>query len=141
MNPDCNLQTERIAEDLEHWLVQVTIPLAGPDGHGAPILGPDRIEFNGHGTEAYESFHYPPSPPASELAELRNFDFCKTNRQEYDLHVCAALLTIKHYLGSEIHISSDGTAGSPLWQQAIDLYDRVFPGRTARALARDLRQE
>jgi hypothetical protein len=45
------------------------------------------------------------------------FDFCKTAFKPYDLAVTAALIIIKHHLGSSVIVRSDG--GYPQWFDAL----------------------
>ena len=137
-DPDRDLLTDRIAADLRLFLSQVSVPLEGPERTGEPILGPDRIAFNGNGDQACDPFEYPPrfrSPLSSGEADL---DGCDTERRPYDVAVCAALLTIKYHLQDDIDISPAGQPDDLLWRLAIDQYDQVFPDRNTPELVSEL---
>lgn len=60
------------------------------------------------------------------------YSFCKTNRKPYDVAVCLTLLAMKHHLGEDIEITSDG--GKEDWMPALRLYKTIFkriPSRQA----------
>lgn len=79
---------------VDHW-----------DGHdaGARIIKDYRVEFDGIGDEAHETFCF----QAFELAG-RNFNFCKTAQKPYDIVVTACLSVAADVIGDGIKVSSDG---------------------------------
>ena len=60
---------------------------------------------NGKGSEGCEEFSL---PEHFSQAVNMGFQFCKTNRRPYDLVVSACLAVLKHRLGDNIDVSSDG---------------------------------
>lgn len=58
------------------------------------------IFLNGIGEDGHETFAI--NTGASE------WGFCKTARKPYDIVVCKVLLILKHYLGDDIKVESDG---------------------------------
>ncbi len=85
------------------------------------------IFLNGRGDEAHETFYFPrvvevPKHQMQEQFYIRKgqtFAFCKTACKPYDIAVTTSLLIIKHHLGEEISVSSDGEIGN--WESAIDI--------------------
>lgn len=72
------------------------------------------LNFNGTGDLGHETFiireHY---------KENVGFNFCKTNQKPYDVVVVACLCILKHYLGDNIEVSSDGSSLD--WCMGLDL--------------------
>lgn len=87
--------------------------IALADGYGEsgrPEITDDRIEFNGFGKDSYETFYLPRLYKEEDTEHNDReliFQSCKTNRRPYDLLVCAALVVLKHHLGSGCRISGD----------------------------------
>lgn len=84
-----------------------------------PEFSPDIINFNGIGEHGYETFSF--------YRNLKNFDFCKTGRDNgnpYDLAVCVVLVLAKYHFVDLIEISSDG--GATDWIQAVKLINKTF---------------
>lgn len=86
--------------------------LAGFDGGGKPEITATRIAFNGKKEEAHETFSLP-----IKLNTLKNrsepdkdivFQFCKTAHQPYDIVVTQCLVVLKHFMGNDIEVNSDG---------------------------------
>lgn len=80
------------------------------DGSGEKDSKPETkkcISFNGIEEESHETFFIP-----NKLAELEGdgfvFQFCKTARKEYDSVVVACITVLKHHLGDDVKVSSDG---------------------------------
>lgn len=77
------------------------VEVCGPDGYGKPCLTAENISFNGAGSfdEDYETFFVDDSGAPQ---------FCKTDRQPYDVVVTAVLT----YLAAEhgFEVGSDGNA-------------------------------
>jgi len=108
-------QFKQAVEDLRALLPELPVELAGFDGGGEPMLADDHIVFNGRLGEHCEPF---------EIARVE-FDrrgrgyvssFCKTEQMPYDIAVQAVLIVLKHHLGDEIRVASDGTG--PAWSDA-----------------------
>ena len=123
-----DMKVSEIAQDISQLAEAAGIPLA--DGTGAqgtsPAIGPDVIWFNGVGDDAYETFRYPPD---YSRGISPGFEFTKTARRPYDLVITAALVTIKHYMGDAVEVSSDGEFDTQDWAAAYALYSQVFPDR------------
>lgn len=140
-DPSSSLKTREIAADLRLMHLRSEWPLsdgAGTPG-GVPQFGPEGIEFNGIGEERLETFQYPPCARQNQQAGLHpGFGYCKTAHRPYDTFVAAALLVIKHHLGEGVSIYSDGSPAGREWRRAIDLFQHVYPGRDAAALARTI---
>jgi hypothetical protein len=83
------------------------IGVAGPHGHGQPILDPaEGIAFNGDASihRDYETFRL--APPAPEPGH--RWAFCKTGHRPYDLAVTAVLLRCRLLLPDVFLLASDG---------------------------------
>ncbi len=94
-----------------------------------PVFGPDVIIFNGLG-DSCEDFVYPPTEGAKPAAGLRsNRGKCRTECRDYDTLVSAALLAVKHHIGSKGSVRSTAAPDSEGWQAAFELYVRTFPER------------
>ena len=52
----------------------------------------------------------------------------------YDQLVAATMLVIKHHLGDDVVIKSDGEHRSATWNAALNLYLRTFAERDAPVL-------
>ena len=65
------------------------------------------ITFNGsrETDEDYETFYF---PRVQDEEGDRIFEFTKTAHRPYDIAVTACLVIIKHHLGDEIQVKSDG---------------------------------
>ena len=123
------LMTSEIAQDIQSIILASEVPIGDGDGgrDSQPLLEHDLVQLNGIGDESHESLCYPPNfkwnqgfrPP-----ESHGFAFCKTARKPYDVVVCAALLAIKHHLGDNVEINSDGKFDNE-WQPAYRLYRRA----------------
>jgi hypothetical protein len=83
-----------------------------------PAVNEELIRFNGQGEDGHETFlfeaHFQPSY-RQEVKPGKLFDFCKTARKPYDLAVCAVLIVLKHHLGDQIEVSSDGDVSGTEW--------------------------
>ncbi|MGP4112948.1 hypothetical protein ACTWP5_18810 [Streptomyces sp. 4N509B] len=98
-------------------IMDLGIPLAGPDGKGSPEVTREGIRFNGKGRDAYEAlaiWPHPPSPDddawqASQYNKRRFvWYFCKTARHRYDVAVAATLLRCHQLASDAFVIGSDG---------------------------------
>lgn len=79
------------------------------------------IKINGKGDNMHEDFtlreHF--------NQNLGSGDFCKTANKPYDTAVVAALILLKHYLGSSFSCSSDGDIKD--WYTGLELARKVCP--------------
>lgn len=91
---------------------------AGFDGIGRPVLDEEHIVFNG-----CQPAHCEPFEIARVEFNRRGsgtvYSYCKTEHLPYDICVQAVLIILKHYLGDDLTVSSDGNDDA--WQQARDL--------------------
>jgi hypothetical protein len=113
----------RIVRDTTRILGELgrIIKLAGPDGTGRPLLEPgEGIAFNGRRPNDYESLDLVAPGPSR-----RQWFFCKTDRQAYDLAVTATLLRCCLLLPDDFRIDSDGRWDSD-WLPARDLVRHLF---------------
>ena len=97
-----------------------------------PYITDTEIGFNGSGDDMYEGFAYPGSftgPPDHEPLRM----YCKTGRRPYGMVVAAVLLAIKHHLGDDVEIRSDGNLRDDEWEPATGLFAGVFPHRSFTA--------
>ena len=102
--------------------------LRGGLGEGEPQVS-EGIWLNGDGEDSHDTFGFPLTGKVSEDATRLHgcfWDFCKTVRKPYDLAVCAILLVLKHHLGSQIRISSDGGREPEEWIPAEELVKEVL---------------
>ena len=83
------------------------IPLGGVEGLGAPRFTPETILFNGMAPRHVEPFEIHQTEFDRHGRELVR-GYCKTNHAPYDLCVQLALVVLKHHLGEEISVFSDG---------------------------------
>ena len=118
-NPDFKIP--EIAEDIRAIIGASEIEIG--DAWGTPgseaELGPDRIALNGIAPDDYEALTYPP--------DSDGFEFCKTARRAYDPVVAASLMVIKHHLGDNVEIASDGNFDDvDEWGPAYQLYTRAL---------------
>lgn len=116
-----------------------------------PHFGTDRVQFNGIGDAAHETFvverNYTSDsgqtpPPRGEGW----FEFTKTACKPYDSAVCACLIVFHHHFGKAYTVRSDGDDGDEGWVTARALCQSVLgygadftlhvpPRMTAKGLA------
>ena len=76
------------------------------------------INVNGKGDLSHEPFtlreHFNQNEP----------DFCKTARKPYDLVVVACLAILKHHLGDNVNVSSDGDSTN--WVDGVKFASSVL---------------
>jgi len=77
------------------------------------------LEFNGTGDAGHETFSLRDHWSKNEAGNL-----CKTNAKAYDVVVVACLITLQHYLGDLVEVSSDGDASD--WEAGLGLAKRVL---------------
>jgi hypothetical protein len=75
-----------------------------------PEITSNLIRLNGIGAAGVEEFEVPQvfQAPFRIGDDGRIHAHCKTEHMPYDIAVTAALIILKHHLGDEIHIYSDG---------------------------------
>ena len=77
----------------------------------APEFSKTMIRFNGIGDDGHETFCvervFKPESWETEK-DGKYFSFCKTAYKPYDICVIACLIALKHHLGDNIVVSSDG---------------------------------
>lgn len=80
------------------------------------------LQFNGSRENAHEDFvlreHY------KQNLEERYGGFCKTAAKPYDVVVVACLCVLKHHLGAQIDVASDGNTAD--WNLGLELARRVL---------------
>jgi hypothetical protein len=140
-------QTEafkKIKSDLEHVLPCIqkdkNFKLCGGMGEGEPRISDLEVWFNGdasedldHETFALELFETGNYTGVDETNKEGVFCFCKTNRKPYDFAVMISLMVIKHHLGSDFKISSDGCLEDG-WDEAINYYENYFKRKAPKQL-------
>jgi hypothetical protein len=98
---------EMAAKDCKLVLTAIDTPFKGYHCQGDPILTAKEIIFSGFEGQSCEPF----SIKAIEIPRFSGkpvFSYCKTEHLPYDLGVKCALIILKHYLGKQIRIMSDG---------------------------------
>lgn len=75
-----------------------------------------KIVFNGVDDCGYETFWID--------KQARKFNFCKTNRNEYDVIVVSVLLLMEYHAGDCFSISSDGELED--WMEGVALNEKLF---------------
>ena len=94
-----------------------------------PVFSPTEIRFNAR-ENGCDDFRYPPDPRDNEKAgQPAGYGSCNTDMLPYDQLVAATMLVIKHHLGDDVVIQSDGDHRSGTWGAAMNLYLRTFPDR------------
>ena len=88
--------------------------LCGPYGTGKPIFEEKRISFNG---DATTDRHHDTFTIESGVDGMQ---YCKTDRDAYDVAVCIALLCFRHNFGVDFNIISNGdwSKGEAGWELA-----------------------
>ena len=135
---------KKIKSDLEHVLTCVqkdkNFKLCGGMGEGEPRISDLEVWFNGdasenldHETFALELFEIDNYKRVDETDKEGVFCFCKTNRKPYDFAVMVSLMVIKHHLGSDFKISSDGCLEDG-WDEAIQYYESYFKRKAPKQL-------
>jgi len=103
-----------IRRDVAGLVTASPVKLVRGDGDGSnpPDISEGLIMFNGAGGDGYEVFRVPglviPRPGERVKEDGLWFGFCKTGRRGYDVVVAASLIVLKHHLGDNIKVYSDG---------------------------------
>lgn len=106
---------QKAVADCRLLLGRLNVPLAGPDGTGAPIFNDNSIRFNDTAPANCEPFEIDCNH-TGYVREGRGRSFCKTLHAPYDLWVTLALIVLKHHLDHNIDVSSD--AHEAEWENA-----------------------
>lgn len=121
--------------------------LRGGLGEGEPRISENEVWFNGDGTNDQNLDHETFAIDLFETGNYRKIDefdkdgifgFCKTAHKPYDFAVMISLMVIKHHLGSDFNISSDGDLEDG-WDEAIKYYENHF-NRNAPEQLKDFRK-
>lgn len=90
------------------------------DAPETPIFSDSLIRFNGVDDDGHETFYIDQifGGTYKQWRDNKVFAFCKTARKPYDTIVTACLIILKHYLGDDIKISSDGHPEE--WQNGLN---------------------
>ena len=94
----------KISKDVDELLEASPVELTGPAGERGtdPVVGPERIAFNGVEENAHEDF-------TLWRTECPNDGgFCKTDRHPYDFMVKATLIVVYNRVPTSRHVYSDG---------------------------------
>lgn len=140
---------KKIKEDLIHILPCLQkdkdFILGGAIGKGNPEITDSVVCFNGDAAtnnnfetfaiQLFETGHY----YKIEEQEKEVFGFCKTARRPYDIAVCISLMVIKHHLGSDFRISTDGDLDD--WSEPIAYYENYFKRKAPKQLTSYLKKE
>lgn len=131
LDPTADLKVTEIASDIQAIIRETGIRIVGPSGNSdeLPVFTGTVIAFNGCESESGEAFTYPPDFDWNRNNGLKEgHDWCKTYRRNYDPVVCAAVIALKHHLGDNVHITSDGHFVDEGWPEGYRLY-REATGR------------
>ena len=127
----CSPKTPAIAKDTQALANTWGQPLhrSSNEPEADPVFSPDEIRFNAP-EGGCDDFRYPPDPRENEQAgQPAGYDCCNTDMMPYDQLVAATMLVIKHHLGDDVVVKSDGDYCSGTWGAAVNLYLRTFPER------------
>lgn len=89
------------AEDLAYERFDIRPPLVKTDNKSLIVF------FNGQ-KEGLETFGFD--------SRSTTYNWCKTDREPYDIYVSIVLLILKHYYKKDINIGSDGFSGCVSWE-------------------------
>ena len=104
------------------WAKKNVVNLSGYSAHTK--LGTyNGIKVNGVKEDGHETFYLLDHFYRYGTEDHDCFNFCKTNRKEYDIVVVACLSVLKHRLKDAIKVSSDGDAAD--WLDGINLARKV----------------
>jgi hypothetical protein len=116
------------AKKIIDYSIQIGIGLISDmTSNPEPIADEDQVCFNGSGRQGYETFFIPrifdPTRWLKPSEAGLYFQFCKTNRNLYDLTVMSVLIAFKHHFDNVI-VTSDGQDGN--WIPAKGICDKLF---------------
>ena len=135
---------KKISKELNGILPQIqkdkNFKLCGGLGEDEPRISDLEVWFNGdasedldHETFALELFETGNYNGVDETDKEGVFCFCKTAHKPYDFAVMVSLMVIKHHLGSDFKISSDGCLADG-WDEAIQYYESYFKRKAPKQL-------
>jgi hypothetical protein len=117
-------QFTRLAVKVIQTAEQQGIEIADPSGEhlGAWRVDGESVRLNGYGEHFREGFVWKKVCPEPQpwVKEGGFFDFCKTEREPYDVVVTALLLAAREAYGSAVRISSDGLPSD--WEDGLRLF-------------------
>lgn len=114
---------KKAAMDCQRIMAAINIPLGDEQGEGLPVFSDEEIAFNGAGNGGCEPLVIR-RVEVPRQGRARAFSFCKTERLPYDLCVQAALIVLRHHLGTEISVFSDGKDAD--WAKAREECQRIL---------------
>lgn len=141
LDTNADLKVIEIGRDIAAVIRRCEVPVGDMYGtpDSLPQISPSRIAFNGIEPEACDDFLYPPMFDLNPSLGLREgYSYCKTHRYPYDIVVCVSLLIIKHHLGDNARLSSNGRRNELAWRKAIALHDYIFKDRDGETLAGEI---
>jgi hypothetical protein len=109
--------------DVQRVLQASSVPVAGFEGVGHPILTRDSIVLNGQAPAACEPFEIR-AVEFDRRGRDRFTSYCKTQGMPYDLVVKAALIVLREHLGDHIAVTSDENDES--WSEARSLVQSIL---------------
>ena len=135
---------KKIKSDLEHVLICIqkdkNFKLSGGLGQGEPRITDTEVTFNGDASEdldhekfALKLFGTGDYRTVDNTSKDGVFCFCKTAHKPYDFAVMVSLMVIKHHLGSDFKVSSDGCMEDG-WDEAINYYENYFKRKAPKQL-------
>jgi hypothetical protein len=135
---------KKIADDLNKILPEIQkdkdFKIKGGLGKGEPRISENEVWFNGdsdfeldHETFGIDLFETGNYRGVDDIGKDGVFGFCKTAHKPYDFAVMIALMVIKHHLGSDFSISSDGGLEDG-WDEAIQYYESFFKRKAPKQL-------
>lgn len=131
--PLTDTQWSKITKDTRKLFAASPCKLAFEDGaKGPPLINTEMIRFNGVDDAGYETFI---------LRKGINDEFCKTDRNAYDIVVCGILIVVAKHAPHTVEITSDGGMASFVadyagphdseWDDALAFVTKVLgPGYT-----------
>jgi hypothetical protein len=135
---------KKISKELNGILPQIqkdkNFKLSGGLGQDEPRITDTEVWFNGdasedldHETFALELFETGNYRTVDDISKEGVFCFCKTAHKPYDFAVMVSLMVIKHHLGSDFKVSSDGCMEDG-WDEAISYYEKFFERKAPKQL-------
>jgi hypothetical protein len=81
------------------------------DEHNPPTFSTNEVRFNGPGASGRDTFRVGRQPTCK-------YDQCETDREPYDVAVCACLVVFSHHFKDKFRVSSDGDDDTEGWVRA-----------------------
>lgn len=105
--------TPELVQDVQNIVANSGVAISGWDGTGEPQITLEEIRLNGTDDESCETF---------AIINGDNHNFCKTNREPYDIVVAAVLKRVSE-LNQNFNADSDGGNEE---EAVANLYNTVF---------------